>query len=331
MASQDVARIGGELAREFPLTNGVRQFDVSTLEEQAVGDTRAPILLLVSAAGFVLLIAWANVAGLQLARGAGRVDEMAVRRALGAGRARIVRQLLTESLVLGVAGAAGGVLIALAIVRVIQQAGASLPRVSEVAISPLVLGAAVLLTLLCSAVSGTAPALQGARALAGVSRQGRGVGSQPKGRAALVVVEVSVALVLVVGAALLAQSALQLVSQDPGFDPDDVLSVSLALPQERYTTVESRRAFYRAVLERMSTVPALGAATIAYPVPASGSGASGAVLVEGRSDPVNPDQPIALFSSISADYFRVTDIPLRSGGNQECQHEGDDFGATVKR
>jgi len=313
-AGADVSAIAAELGRTFPRTNGSRDFRVVTLEEQTIGDARAPVLLLAGAASLVLLVAWANVAGLQLARGAARVTEMAVRGALGAGRWRLARGLLAESLLVGAAGGASGIVMSFALVRVIRAYGSDLPRVAEIAVDPSVLAAAAAATLLCSLLFGTAQALQGVGAMARGLRAGRGTrASHPRGRAALVVAEVGLALVLVSAATLFARSAAALVNQDPGFDDEAVWQVGLTLPSARYPARESQAAFYRDVLERARTQPALGRTAIAYPLPTAGGGVSGQYAIYGQTSPEDPDRPVALFASVSDGFFAAAGIPLRRG------------------
>ncbi|HZW87828.1 MAG TPA: ABC transporter permease, partial [Myxococcaceae bacterium] len=232
-ARADMDAVTRALAEAHPEENKGVGAAIVPLKEQVVGPVRSVILLLFAAVAFVLLIACVNVANLMLARSSGRAREFAVRTALGAGRGRIVRQLLTESMLLGVLGGALGVLLAILGTRaVLGLSGEGLPRMSEVHVDTRVLGFTLLISLLSGALFGLAPALAAVRSVPHESLRGTAglAGGHRRSQDVLVVLEVALALVLLVGAGLMVRTLTQLWSVDPGFDPERVLTFNVSLP-----------------------------------------------------------------------------------------------------
>ncbi|HWB41187.1 MAG TPA: ABC transporter permease [Gemmatimonadales bacterium] len=294
------------------------------LAEQVVGDVRPALLVLLGAVGFVLLIGCANVANLLLARATAREREIAVRTALGGSRWRLVRQLLTESLVLALVGGVLGLLLAAwgasALGRLVAL---YLPRAGEIELSLPVLGFTTVLILLTGVVFGLMPALQASRAdLQGVLKdaaRGSSAGApRTRMRAALVVAEVAIALMLLAGAGLLLRSFQRLMAVEYGFNPDRLLTLQVWLPvpndrdKGRYQTHEQRRGFYDRVLTAVTGVAGVRDAALISRLPLRGQN-DVRIVIEGR--PLDPDQPppSSEIRLVSPNYFRTMGIPLLAG------------------
>ncbi|MCI0488710.1 MAG: ABC transporter permease [Blastocatellia bacterium] len=295
------------------------QLNVVSLHEQLVGDTRTPLLVLLGAIAFVLLIACANVANLLLVRAAARQKEVAVRTALGASRFRLFRQLLTESLLLTATGGAVGLLLAfLSLDLLVSLSPIKIPRLSEVGIDGRVIGFLSSIVLLTGALLGTLSAFrlsegdlrealkEGAgRATAGRTRQ--------RLRSGLVVAEIGLSLVLLIGTGLMLRSFLSLRAIDPGFKPEGVLSVNLSLPQSRYPEWSQRAEFVRQAIERLEAMPqARSVASAAY-IPLSGNYNSRRFAIQGLPLPEPGREPFANNTPVSPDYFRTLGMPLVAG------------------
>jgi putative ABC transport system permease protein len=315
-AEAELETIAASLAEKFPDTNrgwGVR---VDELREFAVGHTRPALAALSGAVAFVLLIACANVANLLLARGTKRRHELAVRAALGARRSRLVRQLLTESLLLAVGGGAIGLLLAVWGIDALPNFAAnSLPRVGGIHVDratlAFTLGASIATVLLF----GLLPALQASRepARSGLREGTRGGGGgRGRLRGALVVCEMALALVLLIGAGLLLESFRRISAVSPGFDAGSVLKLDLALPTSRYDR-PAQAQFFRAALEKVAALPGVEAAGAATSVPLSGNDQIYSFVIDGRPPLDESDLPSANYYAVSADYFRTLGIPLRRG------------------
>jgi putative ABC transport system permease protein len=288
------------------------------LRDFLVRDVRTSILVLEVAVALVLLIACANVAGLLLARAGARQREIAVRSALGAGRGRIVRQLLTESALVGMAAAAFGLPLAWASVRGLVAAEVSLPFLKRVSVNAPVLWFAAVAALVTTVVFGLAPALTASRsALAeNLKEGGRGSGESARRnrfRAALVVVEVALALLLVIGATLTVRSLARLQAVDPGFRPEGVLTASLTLPDSSYHDPASRVVFFRTLLERVSAIPGVKSAGMVSHLPFGGTKSGTDITVEGAPPPAPGEQLIAFLRTSDPEYFRTLQTPLRRG------------------
>jgi predicted permease len=287
------------------------------LHEQVVGDVRPALLVLLGGVGFMLLIACANVANLLLARAAARKKEIATRTAFGASRLRIVRQLLTESLVLFALGGALGLLLALWGVHVLVGASpVELPRMSEVGIDGRVLVFTTLTSLLAGTFFGLAPALQASKpdlneALKEGGRAGAGGRGQGRTRDLLVVSELALSVVLLVGAGLMVRSFLRLLEVRLGFDPDNVLTMQLSLPHSRYPESRQVVGFYRQLLERIEGLPGVQAAAAARQLPLGEVRMNASFEAEGRT--FEAATAIADHNSVTPDYFRALSLPLAQG------------------
>ena len=293
------------------------------LSERVVGDVRPALLVLLGAVAFVLLIGCANVANLMLARATGRTREIAIRTALGGDRLRLVRQLLTESLLLAALGGALGLLVAVWGTSALGRLAALyLPRAREIAIDGPVLAFTVVLILVTGIAFGLFPALQASRPdLQDVlkdSAKGSAGGGRTRMRAVLVVAEVAVALVLLAGAGLLLRSFQRLVAVDPGFDPERLLTMQVWLPvpndnaKGRYFTQEQRLGFYDRTVAAVRQVPGVTGAALVSRLPYSGRN-DARFKIEGR--PVSDAQllPSAEVRLVSPDYFRTMAIPVLQG------------------
>ena len=284
------------------------------LQERIVGGMRPALLVLLCAVGCVLLIACANVANLLLARSAAREKEIAIRLALGASRWRIARQLLTESILLGLAGGAAGLLVAFwGVDSIVALAPANLPRMDQVHLDGGVLVFTLVISFVTGILFGMAPALQLPKLSIHevVNDGGRGsTGSRRRWlRQSLVVAEVAAALVLLIGAGLLINSFWRLLRTDRGFDERNVLTVNLML--SRYSIPEQQINFLRTVLERVAQTPGARAVGLTSALPLRG-GASTEFVIEGRSYELG-DEPSADIRTIDTNYFRAMGIPLRAG------------------
>lgn len=288
------------------------------LQEEVVQNVRAALLVLFGAVGLVLLIGCVNVANLLLARAAGRRREIAIRVALGAGRGRLIRQFLTESILLSVAGGLVGLLIAKWGVSIlIALASGVLPRAGEIGLDTRVLAFTFGLSVLTGIAFGLAPALQSSRSDVQTALKDSGnAGSSPQRnrlRSWLVVAEVSAALVLLIGAGLLLKSFWQLQRMDAGLRPENVVTMSLALPQAKYSTSEATDAFHGQLLQRVNALPGVQATGMINYLPLQQWGVNGDVYIEG-DPPYAPGQaPNAEYRTVSGDYFQALGIPLISG------------------
>jgi putative ABC transport system permease protein len=303
---------------------------ISSLLEYTVGSTSRSLLILAGAAGCVLLIACANVAGLLTSRALARRQEMSVRAALGAGRARIIRQLLTESLLLSVAGGAIGLaLAAWAIPRLLALT--TLPRAAGVALDATVFGVTLLASLGTGLVFGLAPAVTASRTTLSASTRVRG--SAPIGwmRPALLVVELAVAVVLLTGAGLLLRSFYKLQQVEIGVSVDRVLTARFFLPRASYP-VERCVALYQDMIERVRELPEVDSAAAVSVFPFSGASANVVFTSPARPPSAPGDIITANFSAATPGYFRAMGIPLVAGrGFETGDHAGAPFVAVVNR
>ena len=286
--------------------------------EERIEDMRPVLLSLLGAVGLLLLIACANVANLLLARATGRAREIAVRAAMGASRGRIVRQLLVESMLLGLAGGILGVLFAHAGLKaLLALAPENLPRLSEVAVDGRALAFTLVLALLTGIGFGLAPAYRSARVDLNRTLKAGGRGTSEGGRSgrlvgALVVAEVSVALMLLAGAGLLMRSFVRLSSVSPGFRPEGALVVSLNLPPVKYDTEEEQAAFVSQALRRLAALPGVKSLGVAQRAPFAGGQEHRGLEVEGHPLPV-AEMPISNHYTVSPGYLKALGIPLLRG------------------
>ncbi|HEY7180104.1 MAG TPA: ABC transporter permease [Blastocatellia bacterium] len=315
-ARADIAAITQRIDRDHPTPGFELGSVVISLREQLAGDVRQALIVLLVAVGFVLLIACANIANLLLSRGAARYREIAVRSALGAGRNRIVRQLLTESVLLAVAGGVSGLLFAWLSFSFLKQIVPNGMAVNAgIRIDARVFGFTLLLSLLTGIVFGLAPAHQAAKVdlnealKQGGGRAGAG-GGHRRLRSALVVIEVALALVLLVGAGLLIQAFLRLRALDVGVNPENTLTLRTALPRNKYGELPKRDAFYQQVLERVRALPGVVSAGYTTAAPLTWKGGTNGFTVEGREEGPGQD---AQSRQISAGYMETMGVKLRRG------------------
>jgi putative ABC transport system permease protein len=309
-----LASIGEQIAR-VNRSNAGSTFRGDPLASSMVADVRTAMLVLLGAVGFVLLIACANVAGLLLARGAGRRREFAVRTALGAGRGRLVRQLLTESIVLALAGGALGLVVANWTLRLlVGLAPENLPRLADVALDWRIASFAFAATIVVGLLFGLTPALQSSRPELNVDLKegGRGGTSRAGLRNVIVVGQVALALVLLIGAGLMLTSFSRLRAVDPGFRVTEVVTVELMLPLARYDET-AQRSFYMGVLERLRTNPVTAQSAMLFPFPFGGGNAQGSLQVVGQPERPPEQRASAELNSISPGYLRTSGIKLLRG------------------
>jgi putative ABC transport system permease protein len=286
--------------------------------ELVVGDIRLALWMLMGAVSLVLLIACANVANLLLARASDRQKEIAIRTALGAGRWRVVRQLLTESVLLSVSGGAIGLLLAWwGISALVKVNEVQIPRANEIGLDWLVLAFALGVSLLTGILFGLVPALQVSKTdLHETLKEGGRTGaSGARGwiRGALVVVEMAMALMLLIGAGLLIRSFWHLQKVNPGFAPHNVLTMSLALPQTKYREPVQRTNFYKEALQRIRSLPGVQSAGATSILPMSGNNSSGSFRIEGREVPQGQSLPHGDRWAATTDYFSTMKIPIIRG------------------
>src|SRR5262245_20847017 len=294
---------------------------VESLFEELIGEARQTLTLLMAAVGFVLLIACANVANLLLARSATRRKELAVRAALGAGRWRLLRQNLTESLLIGVMGGLAGLLLAVWLQRLLIAFGPlEIPRLDEITLDYRVLAFNAALALLTGVVVGLLPAIQGSKVDLSESLkddvQKLGIGARALSfNSALIAGEIALSLVLLIGAGLLLRSLTKVLSVDAGFEQENVLSVSLALPLAQYIREPKKVPdFYRRSIEQVSVIPGVKVAGATSKIPLSREEMLNMGFeVEGRPRPPKFSESLAAHFSVSPDYFKAMGIPLLQG------------------
>ncbi|MFN7993247.1 MAG: ABC transporter permease [Bryobacteraceae bacterium] len=300
---------------DYPRDWGAR---VWPLQSYLVRNVRSIILLLAAAVGMVLLIACANVANLLLARAGARQREIAIRAALGAGRARIVQQLLTESALLGGMSAAAGVIAAWATVRIITAADLSLPFSGRISLNLPVLAFALGAALVTTVLFGIAPALSGshtdlaANLKEGSQASGEGV-RHHRLRGALVVAEVALALMLAIGAALTIRSMVRLQAVNPGFNAGSVLTAEITLPDSSYAEPGRRAAYFKTLRERVAALPSVQAAGLVSHLPFSGTKSGNDITIEGAPESRHSDKIIAFWRTVDPDYLRALQVPLLRG------------------
>jgi predicted permease len=324
---QQLDALAGELRQKYPVdypAGAGWTLRVIALHDDLIGDVRPALLTLVAAVGFVLLIACANVANLLLARSSVRQREIAIRRALGAGRARLVRQLLTESVLLAAAGGALGLLMAVWGVDVlVQLSPPSLPRLHHVSVNAVVLAFTAGLSILTGVLFGLAPAIQGSHSdlqqvMRDATRSASASARATRLRSVLVVGQFALALVLLVGAALLVQSFWRLQRVSLGFNPSSVLTARIWLPQPNlpetgpYFKHEARVAFYRRVLDRVAALPGVQAAGGVTNLPLGGVHGRFSFAVEGRAVDTG-DIPASEGVLVTPGYFRALGVELLRG------------------
>jgi putative ABC transport system permease protein len=300
------------------------------LRDQLAGGIRPALLVLLAAVGFVLLIACLNVANLLLARAAGRYKEIAIRSSIGAGRRRIIRQLLTESLLLALLGGALGLLLSCAcLAALVALSPPNLAGVGQAGLDLPVLAFTLIVTVLTGVVFGLAPALEASRVnLSGaLNEAGRGNAGSARGRRlrdVLVVAEVGLALVLLVGAGLMIRSFLRLQAVDPGFDPKGLLTMRALLPASKYPDDARRIAFFREAAARFRTLPGVISATTVSALPFADLGSATSFAIEGTSFTHEADKPSTDVRVVDEEYFHTLGIPLLAGRTFTAQEAVED-------
>ncbi|MBV8856411.1 MAG: ABC transporter permease [Acidobacteria bacterium] len=318
-AAAEVETIANRIAAQYPDTSANRRARAVRLHEDLVGQVRPALLILLGAVGLVLLIACANVANLLLARAASRGREIAVRTALGATRARVARQLLTESLLLSLTGGAAGLLLSVwGVEAIVKLSPATVPRLAETTIDARVFLFALGVSVLTGLVFGLAPALQAsktdlAESLKEGGRSGSAGARRNRLRSALVVAEVALSLVLLVGAGLLIKSFRQLVTTDPGYSPERVLAVLVALNTQKFADDDSRAGYFREAVARIKGLPGVESAGLTRLLPLGRSDIFNSFNIAGRAPFAPEERHSARSYTISPDYFHVLGIPLKRG------------------
>ncbi|HUQ80799.1 MAG TPA: ABC transporter permease [Gemmatimonadaceae bacterium] len=318
-AQREMTTIARRLEAQDPRHDAGVRTGLVSLREDIVGDVRAPLIMLLAAVGFVMLIACANVASLLLGRTAARESELAVRTTLGAGRSRLVRQMLTESVSLALIGGALGLALAMWGTRLLLVlAPSDIPRLYNVRVDAPVLLFTLGATALAALLFGTIPALHAsAGQLALTLREGnRGSRTRPgsaRARGALVVAEITLALMLLVGAGLLLKSFTRLRDVSPGFKADRVSTFTVTLSPDKYATPEQQRAFGNALLEEVHRIPGVDSAAVTFGLPLSGQSFQLTFDVAGREPPSPNAEPRAQVRVVSPGYFATVGVPVVRG------------------
>ena len=319
-AQAELGTIAARLAQTYPDSNGIRGgVRVRPLQEQLVHDYRLALLVLLAAVGAVLLIACANVANLLLARGTGRQKEMAIRAALGAGRGRLARQLLTESLLLSLIGGGIGLILALwGIAALVAASPIAIPRLHDVHVDRTVLLFAIVASTITGVVFGLVPALQASRANAGETLKdaGRGTsgGRTARTRQLLVIVEVALSLVLLASAGLLGRTLVALQHVDPGFVAEHAIGMQLSLQDKHYPKAAQQIAFYHRLIDEIRAIPGVVSSAASTTLPLSGSDIGIGFSIDGRPETADPaTRKSAVFFGVSPEYFTAMGIHLVRG------------------
>jgi putative ABC transport system permease protein len=320
-------------AERYPQSNTGIGVKVVSLHEHIVGDVRPMLIVLLGAVAFVLLIACANIANLLLARAAARQREMAIRGALGASRSRVVRLLLTESIVLAVLGGAVGLLFAIwSLDLLVSLKPANLPRLAEIGVNRTVFLFTLAVSIVTGIVFGLVPAWQASKPdlNEGLKESGRGSSGGPRGqrvRAALVVTEIALSLVLLVGAGLMIRSFSRLLAVDPGFKSDNVLAAFVSLPVPKYPQRQAQVAFFDRLIDRLRNIPSVSAAGIVSDLPLFGGSSTG-FAIDGRPEPLPGQRPMTEYRMITSDYFTAMGMKLVKG-RAFSRHDTEDAPAVV--
>ncbi len=327
-AHADMTTIARGLEQRYPDSNrGLNAVTLISLHEHLVGNAQPALLAIFAAVGFVLLIGCANLSNLQLARFEQRHKELAIRAAIGAGRGRLLRQLLTESILLALLGGALGLLVAVwGKDLLLSFAPAGIPRLGESGLDTRALGFTLLISSLTGVIFGLAPAarLSGVELNEALKEGGKGAaGARRKGlRDILVVAEVALALVLVIGAGLVAKSLYRLLRVDPGFKAENALTLQVNVPTYREPQRAQYVAFLQQALERVEQTPGVQAVGMVRPLPLRGAGESTNFTVAGRPPSPPGQEPVAARRMISPNYFRAMGIALLAGRDFNAQDRG---------
>ena len=325
-ASADMDAIAQRLKQQYPQFNSNKEAFIVPLHQQVVGRVRTALLVLLGAVGFVLVIACANVANLLLARAASRQKEIAIRTALGASRSRVVRQLLTESVLLSLAGGTLGLLLSMwGVDLLLAISPANLPRVDAISVDGRVLGFTLAVSLLTGIIFGLVPAVQASKPDVNEALKEGGRASSVghnRFRSVLVVSEVALSLVLLIGAGLMIRSFVHLLNSSPGLNPENVLTLDVGLPRTKYSAPQ-QVAFFQQVIERLRSLPGVQSAGAVYPLPLSGAEEGMGFGIEGRAALAPGEVYNAGPRWVSPDYFNVMGIPLLRG-RELTERDGSD-------
>ena len=316
-ADEELRRIAADLGRSFPETNARNSARALLLRDQIVGDIGNTLWALMGAVGFLLLLACVNVANLFVARGAARRHELAIRTALGGSRGRVMRELVAESSLLAGAGSLLGIATAHALVRLlVASAPEGIPRIDEVGVNGVSLLFALAIAAVCGPIFGTLPALH-ATSVGNTQTLTRSSASTsaspPRTRRLLMGVEVSLALVLLIGCGLMARTMMRLNAVDPGFDPDNLLTARVVLSGEAWNDDARRGAHQHAILDRVRQLPGVASAALTHSLPIEGSNWGSIFIVRDKPVPPRAELPASAFVPVSAGYFETMRIPLRAG------------------
>jgi len=325
-ARDDMEIVASNLEKQYPDSNTGNRVTVTPALEQITRDIRPALLVLLGAVGFVLLIACANVANLLLARAASRQKEMAIRTALGARRWRIVRQLLTESLLLSVAGGMFGLALAhWGVKLIIAISPTTIPRSREIGLDARVLAFTIGVSVLTGLIFGIVPALQASKPDLNETLKDAGRGSTGRRhlfRSGLVVCEVALTLVLLVGAGLMIRSFYRLQQVDPGFTSGNLLTFSVSLPQNKYPEKPQRVNFYQQLLQNLGSLPGVESVGMATGLPLGNNGWQSGFWIDGRPEPGQGQRPLTEVAFVSTEYFQTMKMTLLKGryfGQQDNQ------------
>jgi len=318
-AQNQMTSLASRLEQEFPEFQAGWSINLVPLHTQMVGEVRTPLFMLLGSVGFVLLIACANVANLLLARGTGRQREVAVRAALGAGRSRVIRQLITESTVLAVFGGAAGLMLAYAAIQaLIAFNPQNLPRVNEITIDLVIVCFTVGVSIVTGLIFGAVPAFRVASSdlktslVEGGERGGTGL-KYNRMRGGLVVAEFALSMILLVGAGLLIRSFGELLDVDVGFDSSDVFTAQLALPNNAYPEPSDRIRFFESLVDRVQAVPGVTAASAITFMPFGGPGSATSFWANDREIPDDGELPVADIRWVHRDFHSALGVPLVAG------------------
>ena len=312
----DMARVGANLEKQYPDSNTGNGIRLRPLLEIFVSDIRRALWVIFGAVAFVLLIACANIANLLLARASARKKEMAIRSALGAGRWRIARQLLTESILLSIVGGTLGLLLGRwGIQLILYISPDAIPRSREIGLDWKVLGFTLAISFITGILFGLVPALQAGEVDVHETLKdtGRGMSGRSWLRSSLVVAEVATTLVLLIGAGLMIRSFYMLQKVNPGFSYEHLTSFSVSLPQKKYANEDGRANFYNQLLENLRNTPGVESVAAASGLPLGNNGWQTSFAIDGRPEPARGETPLMEACLVTPDYFKAMNIPLLRG------------------